>query len=193
MGVASPDDEWLEFDLFDYIINGHSKQSKCFIGERQRNNVIARAINTDVEFDESKITYFERCENKKHGGFITGNKPLNKWHLPLICSAGGTMNTAFQLVWNLDQYDDIAVIGCDLGIQRPTADHDPNHFHSGYKTTFDYPEKFDVADDMLKHIHKIASKKFKSANRRIVNCGIGGALEVHDRMKLSDWIEDGDK
>jgi hypothetical protein len=97
------------------------------------------------------------------------------------------MNTVLSLAFMLG-YSDVALIGCDLGIVAPTPEQDFNHFHPSYHTFLD--GQFEKQDGTLEHVHSIARTNFERMGRRIINAGIGGALNAYDRMPLVEWLND---
>ena len=125
-----------------------------------------------------KVNWVTRCSESGVADCDTGD-----WHLPMFCNYGGTVNLVLSLVYMMG-YRDVAVIGCDLGIKKPVNGRDTNHFRNDYITYID--GDYTLQDDILRNVHGIAKRYFP----RIVNCGIGGELEVYPRMKLREWMND---
>jgi hypothetical protein len=126
--------------------------------------------------------------NCKHAGMFceTESKPTD-WHLPVWCHYGGTMNVALQFAFAMG-YDPVYVIGCDLGIQPiyRTAVADPNHFHPDYWTWEDNPLEF--RDSTLLEVHTMAQRAFEGAGRHIYNAGVGGDLDVYERVDFEQTV-----
>lgn len=101
------------------------------------------------------------------------------WHLPEVCAFGGAISAALQLAYMLG-YDDVGLIGCDLSIGW-----EPDHFDPSYHSYTD--GVLYLQDDTLRAAHRLARRGFEG--RRLVNVGIGGALEVHPRMDLRRWLD----
>ena len=138
---------------------------------------------------EGRVHWVDVCTANHDGQFGSpGSLYPWDWHLPVLCRFGGTMNPVLSLAYMLG-YKDVAVIGCDLGFEEPDPDDeiDHNHFHPQYFTKIDGYWKFH--NQTLSHVHSIAKMNFERSGRRIVNCGIGGNLEVYDRIDLIDWLE----
>ena len=96
-------------------------------------------------------------------------------------------------------FKDIGLIGMDFNYVIPkdtiidghnylSQGEDPNHFHSNYfgagKTWHD-PKLENV-----KKSYELAKIIFESDNRNIVNCTIGGKLEVFQRKSLENFLND---
>lgn len=76
----------------------------------------------------TRVEYFQTCDGSRHD-----------WHLPQVCGYGTVVHTAMQVAVLLG-YDDIHVIGCDLG---------DKHFYDG--------EPFTAAD-LARDAHEIAKR-----------------------------------
>ena len=159
---------------------------RCYISTHFRKALQDRAWRLrecERIFTRQKLIWVDRCN--WHGGQCDSLERPEDWHLPMPCTFGGTINTALSLAFMFG-FDDVAVIGCDLGIRRAEGPDDPNHFHPRYHTYLD--GNFERQDDTLRHVHSIARRNFERCGRRIVNAGIGGLLEVYDRMPLEEWL-----
>ena len=174
------------------------QQEICFIREDfQRQILTDRAIKEKIErmmygdrlyateneidiyHNPSKtLRWINRCTG--HNGQDPGD-----WHLPIFCIYGGVITTALPLAFMIG-YDDVAVIGCDLGtVPGVGGDHmDPDYVTASQ----DYSDQ--SLDDRLTNVHITAQRIYSQHGRRLVNCGIGGLLEAHPRMDLGEWIND---
>jgi len=122
-----------------------------------------------------------------HGASALHEKRPESWHLPEICCYGGSMNIAAQLAFMLG-YEPVYLIGCDLGFQDDRgAAADPNHFHPDYWTADDFP--LNTRDTTLRHMHSIIRKEFEKMGRHIYNAGIGGKLDVYERVDLREVLK----
>jgi len=111
------------------------------------------------------------------------DKP-RRWHLPTICKFGGTGLAAIQTAF-AKGYDPIYLVGFDLDYRYAPDDYpkDPNHFHPLYWTYDSHPP--DERDATLIWAHKIARREIEGMGRRVYNAGIGGRLEVYERVDLT--------
>lgn len=99
------------------------------------------------------------------------------WHLPIVCSFGSSVNVAIQIAVRLG-YSPIYLIGCDLGYK----DGEPSHFEAGYEDGHVLRKaKYANLDTLTAHM--IAKR---SSPVPIYNAGIGGELEVYDRVRIED-------
>ncbi len=100
---------------------------------------------------------------------------------------------ALQVAFHLG-FKDVALIGCDHNFKAkgnanttvkadgPDCNHfDPRYFSDG--VNWQLP-------DLLgsEHYYDLARRAYEAFDRRIVNCTIGGKLEVFPRISLEDWI-----
>lgn len=176
------------------------KVTKMYIGERFKDRMFHMAngigltensvLPSEWEFANDTVRFMKRCWNISHSSDTWDSRGYPEediWHLPVVCTFGGTITAAYQIAFMLG-YTDIAVIGCDLGIVPMKNDEgvfiDFNHFHPNYETW----GNLGVLDKSLVYTHKKAKEYYEVHGRTIVNAGIGGALEVFDRVKLSDWV-----
>lgn len=166
----------LEFTIGEYAETAKEKHirpgvERCIIEER------FKKYTGDVDAE-----WISRCADEGHNVQTDSPTKPTDWHLPVPCIYGGTMNTALSLVYQ-EGGRDVAVIGCDLGIVEPAKTEDFSHFDPQYMTytVGDYS----LHDDTLRDVHRIAKKNFGSG---IVNCGIGGVLDVYDRIPLREFL-----
>ena len=102
---------------------------------------------------------------------------------------------AMQLAFHMG-FRDVALIGCDHNFigsgQRnqvvQAGEMDLNHFSPNY---FSGQQKWQLPDLLgSEYFYKLAYETYEHAGRRLVNCTIGGRLEILPRMSLEDWIGD---
>ena len=147
--------------------------------------IIEERFKDYMKGDCSGVTWISRCADEGHNVQVDSSTKPDDWHLPVPCVYGGTMNTVMPLVFMAGQRD-VAVIGCDLGIVEPDEE-DHNHFDPQYMTytVGDYI----LHDDTLRDVHRMAKKNFEDDGGNIVNCSIGGELEVYDRVSLREFLD----
>ena len=101
---------------------------------------------------------------------------------------------AMQLAYGLSEAE-LALVGFDHSYSQPDgidegativdAGPDTNHFRSDYFSG----RAWQAADtDMMEQVYALAGAAFEAADRRIVNCSIGGALERFERQSLAEFV-----
>lgn len=118
------------------------------------------------------------------GMYVKTDERPRDWHLPVWCKYGGTMNVTLQFAFAMG-YDPVYVIGCDLGIKPIYRNSvaDPNHFHPDYWTWEDNP--LEDRDATLIEVHQMARRAFDRVGKRIYNAGVGGGLDVYERVEFT--------
>lgn len=95
------------------------------------------------------------------------------WHLPRICTMGGSVNVAIQLAVQ-EGATEIILVGCDLGYK----DGKPSHFDDQYETGLTLQAaRYANMNALTAHI--IAKR---SSPVPIYNATLGGSLEVYERI-----------
>jgi len=110
-------------------------------------------------------------------------------------SAGATVTTAaLQIAFHMG-FSDVALVGCDHNFTQKGAanravtasGNDPSHFDPRYFSggvTWQLPDL-----TASEYYYDLAANMFAAFDRRIVNCTIGGKLEVFQRMELTSWLQ----
>lgn len=120
-------------------------------------------------------TWVPRC--KQHHFYYAGNsKSLQEWHLPELCTGLNTIGTMMQVAVLLG-YDEIYLLGCDLGF---VSDWNKNYFDPNYNT-WESRDLHDHYNKQALQAHQVAKK---SSPIPIYNCTIGGKLDVHPRREM---------
>lgn len=128
--------------------------------------------------------FFGRCEH------IGGDYLPTEWHLPLPCEYGGSASIAIQLAVHLGK-NPIYVLGMDLYSIRGVEDI--NHFDPAYCRYKDFhgkQETWDTLNQRLILAHQIARKSAIRMGVHIYNAGVGGSLEVYERVSLEDVLSE---
>ena len=97
-----------------------------------------------------------------------------------VSKFGSTILPAFQLAAWMG-FNEIVLVGCNLGYKSFGDGGDPNHFRPDY-----YPTGAVEAgeNDAMIRAHEIAAANCKRLGVKIYNATIGGQLEVHKRVSL---------
>jgi hypothetical protein len=128
--------------------------------------------------DLPNTTWVQRC--KKHHYYAVGDEkaPIS-WHLPDLCTAINSMSIMAQWAVLLG-YDEIYLVGCDLGY----TNGDNDHFFAGYYHSVD-SSYADRNNRSALGAHKIIKR---SCPIPVYNATVGGLLEVYPRVNLEDVI-----
>lgn len=173
-------------EAFDtYVPYWINQDVKCIIGEPWHSALVKVMDHASLERLEDNVQWMRRyqCHPYNH----RSDRRPESWHLPELCPYGGTMNVAIQMAFMMG-YDPIHLIGCDLGYQAETEDKPgANHFHPNYYTADDWA--LQLRDETLIHMHEVISRSVESMGRSINYAGIGGLLDVYERVNLEDLLQ----
>lgn len=126
------------------------------------------------------VSYVERCNEHDYWN------PPTEWHVPKYCIYGGTINTVLMYIYNdCSGFDDIGIMGCDLGMAGEN-----DHFDPDYKSAIEPGVSWEEHNKALRKVHLLAYERFGATKRRIVNIGICGDLDIYPRMSFEDWLVD---
>lgn len=110
-------------------------------------------------------------------------------------NAGATVTSAaLQVAFHMG-FKDVAIVGCDHNFaqQGPAnqtvvaGDKDPSHFDPRY---FSGGVPWQLPDLVAsEYYYELAARMFAQTGRRIINCTVGGRLEIFQRMDLSAWLK----
>jgi hypothetical protein len=154
------------------------------VNENDRNRWKAIEANMNCEkvflldwwkdrFRGDNITWLSRC--KKHSPYSTSHpKAIQKWHLPFICIANGSMSPMMQLAYAMG-YEEIYLLGVDNFTENG------NHFTANYP----FYSKWKERNVIENHIHTVARN---SCPIPIYNATLGGSLEIHPRKNIYDVL-----
>lgn len=102
--------------------------------------------------------------------------------------------TTMQLAFHMG-FRDIALIGCDhnfatRGLAGATVESgkvDESHFDPRY---FSGGQKWQLPDLVAsEYYYSMANDMYSAFGGRIVNCTVGGKLDIFPRMELSEWLQ----
>lgn len=126
--------------------------------------------------DIPKTTWIEKCPLKCRQYYWDNHAKTTEWHLPELCTAFGGMSTMIQIAADRLEYDEIYVVGCDLGY---TPHQELNHAIPNYTT--DKRDKSEIDNGNMLHLHNMAKK---CSPVPIFNATVGGELEVYPRVDI---------
>lgn len=124
-------------------------------------------------------TWVKRCE--KHHYYMADNhaKRSQSWHLPGVCTAFSGVFAMMQYAI-LDGATELYLLGCDVNYSR---DNTANHFSPDY--TQDTGDRKGLDNTNMQWGHRVARN---SSPVPIINCTIGGGLEVHPRSDVREVL-----
>lgn len=119
-----------------------------------------------------------------HGGMKAGDlwEP-EEWHMPMICQFGGSVPTAMQVALNLG-YDELVLLGCDLGYESNKC----NHFHPDYPDDDKTEMAINESTILSGHECGIRYHKRRGLSYNVINATVGGKLELYPRARLEDLL-----
>lgn len=107
----------------------------------------------------------------------------DEWHLPMICQFGGSLIVAMQLAIK-EGYDELILIGCDLGYKNNKPSHfDPRYEHGKEGTAF-YANR----NNLWAHLCGINYHGRRGIPYNVINATIGGDLHLYPRQPLEELV-----
>ena len=158
----------------------HSRQGyKCYVTADRADKVEKKRHPIR---SEENISYVATCVHLRQKA--NGDCPL-EFHLPSICSYGGGGITALQLAI-LSGYDEIYLLGHDLGLKGGDHETDLDHFHPQYNIINPMSKGYaSVMNVTLHHAHSMVRDAAREAGTTIYNATRGGELETYPRVDFS--------
>ena len=131
--------------------------------------------------DRSNIYWIKECWH--HLLNFDNPDALDEWHLPQLCSFGGSVNMAMQIAV-LRGYDEIVLLGCDLEYRQGKK----NHFHPDYEHGGEQPAFYQSRNALYGHLTALNYIRRRKLNINILNATRGGFLELWERVRLEDVV-----
>jgi hypothetical protein len=151
---------------------------ECYLGE-----YYAKPPRGVMDLDNAQnIHFIKDC----HHHLINFDDPevLDEWHLPQLCSFGGSVNVAMQVAVQVYGYDEIVLLGCDL-LYR---DRKPSHMHPDYEHGREQPAFYATRNAFYGHVQALNWIRRKGKNINVFNATRGGLLELWPRVRLQDVL-----
>jgi hypothetical protein len=128
----------------------------------------------------SSITRYNACTHHdildEEPGELRYTKVPECWHFPQVCKFGGSIPMTIQLAVQ-EGFDEIYLIGCDLGHKEGTS----NHFHEDYAVSRGITaEKAVKRNEANRMGHEYC---LRNSPVPIYNATVGGELEVYPRVE----------
>ena len=125
----------------------------------------------------SREEYFTHCEHAEM--YYDDPGAPTEWHLPRVCHFGTVTAVAIQIAVK-DGCDEIYLVGADLDYK----DGRPNHFTPDYEM----PGYVTRADRQYYGNLRALENAKRSCPVPIVNCTVGGKLELFPRMTIEEVL-----
>lgn len=160
----------------DYIKENIDLGVECWIGEHYAKPPVGVM---DIE-ERENVHFIKDCH---HHLYRFDTIELDEWHLPQLCSFGGSVNVMMQLAV-MQGYDEIILLGCDLDYK----DKKQNHFHPDYEHGGEQPAFYASRNAFFGHIQALNWIRRKKKNVTVYNATRGGLLEIWERVRLEDTL-----
>jgi hypothetical protein len=131
--------------------------------------------------DAPNIKWIKDC----HHHLINFDNPevLDEWHLPQLCSFGGSVNVAMQVAATRG-FDDIILLGCDLQYR----DRKASHFNPSYEHGGEQPAFYASRNAFYGHVQAMNYLRRRNKDISIRNATPGGLLELWPRVSLENVL-----
>ena len=159
------------------------EQNKDFFNSTKINLILDSFGNNFVNKRTNVNFIYSLPYQLKFAGDISGS----------VCQGYTVTYVALQVAYHLG-LKKVGIVGCDHNFETKgsanmtviSGNTDPNHFSKKY---FSNGDKWQTSDLLGSEIHyKIAKEYYEANNREIVNCTIGGKLEIFDRVDLNKFL-----
>ena len=157
-----------EFYTEDILL--HVRELKC---ETWANTWFLKALEGERIGKEPNFHALNACPH--YATHFDCKDAPHLWHMPLLCTFGSSVHVAIQIAVNLG-YSPIYLLGCDVDYE----DEKPNHFHPVYERGAGKLREARYTNMDLIAAHMVAAR---SSPVPIFNAGVGGRLEVYERVK----------
>lgn len=152
---------------------------ECWLGEHYAKPPVGVM---DLE-DAPNIHWIKDCHHHLYN--YDDPEALDEWHLPQLCSFGGSVNMAMQLAVRKG-FTELILIGCDLQYRQ----NKHNHFSPAYEHGGEAPAHVQARNAMWGHICAMNYIRRRRLNLDVINATLGGSLELWTRKTLNDALTD---
>ena len=150
---------------------------ECYIGEHY-----ARPPRGKMDLEDApNIHFIKDCHHHLYD--FDSPETLDEWHLPQLCSFGGSVNMAMQVAV-MQGFDEILLLGCDL-LYR---DKKPSHMHPSYEHGGEQPAFYAARNAFYGHVQALNWIRRRKKNITVLNATRGGLLELWPRVRLEHAI-----
>lgn len=165
----------------EFIMENVNLGTECWIGEHYACPPVGKLGLVDAEHKPNNVHLIKECHHHLQN-FDSQDDLPDEWHLPQLCSFGGSVNMAIQIAVQKGYYDEIILLGCDL-LYR---DRKPSHMHPAYEHGKEQPAFYQTRNALYGHLQALNYIRRKKLNVKIYNATRGGLLEIWERVRLED-------
>jgi hypothetical protein len=133
--------------------------------------------------DAPNIHWIKECHHW-YENFDSKNDVPDEWHMPQLCSFGGSVNVAMQIAV-LKGYDELVLLGCDLEYRDGKKQ---DHFHPDYKHGAEQPAFYAARNALYGHLQALNYIRRKKLNVKVYNATPGGMLELWERKDFQECL-----
>ncbi len=146
---------------------------ECYLGEH-----FAKPPKGVMDLDDApNIHWIKECWH--HLLNFDSREVLDEWHLPQLCTFGGSVNIAMQIAY-LKGFDEVVLLGCDLEYK----DKKPSHMHPDYEHGGEQPAFYASKNAFFGHVQALTTINRKKLPLRVYNATKGGTLDIWERIEL---------
>lgn len=161
----------------EYVKENIELGIECYIGEH-----FAKPPKGVMNIDDAQnVHWIKECWH--HLLHFDNPEVLDEWHLPQLCSFGGSVNIAMQIAVQKG-YDEIVLLGCDLEYRQGKK----NHFHPDYEHGGEQPAFYQSRNALYGHIQALNTIHRKNLPVKVYNATIGGHLDIWERKDLQCFL-----
>ena len=131
--------------------------------------------------DAPNIHWIKECHHW-YENFDSQNSLPDEWHLPQLCSFGGSVNVAMQIAAQKD-FNEIVLLGCDLLYKNGKG---KSHMHPDYEHGAEQPAFYQAKNALFGHLQALNYIRRRKLNVKVYNATRGGLLELWERVDLTD-------
>lgn len=164
-------------DDMQYIRENVDMGIECYLGEHFAEP--PRGVMTLK--DAPNIHWLKECHH--HLLRFDSQDMPDEWHLPQLCSFGGSVNIAMQVAVQKG-FDELVLLGCDLEYR----DKKQSHFDENYEHGGEQPAFYAGRNAFYGHIQAMNWIRRKQKGIKVVNATEGGLLELWPRAQLDDVL-----
>src|SRR5690349_2250826 len=161
-----------------FIRENVEMEIECWLGEH-----FAKPPVGTMDLDDApNIHWIKECHHWLEN-FDSQNDLPDEWHLPQLCSFGGSVNVAMQIAVRKGATE-IILIGCDLEYKNGKG----SHFSKDYEHGGEQPAFYQSRNALYGHIQALNTIHRKKLNVKVWNATRGGVLDIWERVRLEDAI-----
>jgi hypothetical protein len=163
-----------------YILENVEMGITCYLGEHY-----AKPPRGVMDLDDERtpnIHFIKDCHH--HTCNFDSPEIPDEWHLPQLCSFGGSVNVAMQVAV-MNGFDEIVLLGCDLEYKNGKG---KCHMHKDYEHGGEQPPFYASRNAFYGHVQALNWIHRRKKSILVLNATNGGLLELWPRVRLRDVL-----